>query len=328
MNKSHKDLLDQLYSFLEEELGKAVQIQQPGGQDWDSIIQLNGHSVFILARNEVRPNHLDQLIRQKPKVNHLMVAANYITPNAKILLKENGINYFDRSNNIWLKVEPILLHIEGNPNKPTTEDRRNRAFTKTGIKAVFQILFNPEILNSSYREMAELAGVSLGTIPKVMEGLKEEGFLIRKNKDKWMILDYKALLDRWSQEYNRRLKPDLLVKRYRAVDPDFHLSWKSLSLQAEDTWGGEPGGDLLTNYLKPEHYLLYSNASQQELMKAYKWTPAPDGTIFVYRKFWNNPEKNGNCAPPFLVYADLIETGDSRCVETANMIYEQSLRKS
>ena len=213
MNKSHKDLLDQLYSFLEEELGKAVQIQQPGGQDWDSIIQLNGHSVFILARNEVRPNHLDQLIRQKPKVNHLMVAANYITPNAKILLKENGINYFDRSNNIWLKVEPILLHIEGNPNKPTTEDRRNRAFTKTGIKAVFQILFNPEILNSSYREMAELAGVSLGTIPKVMEGLKEEGFLIRKNKDKWMILDYKALLDRWSQEYNRRLKPDLLVKR-------------------------------------------------------------------------------------------------------------------
>jgi hypothetical protein len=37
--------------------------------------------------------------------------------------------------------------------------------------------------------------------------------------------------------------------------------------------------------------------------------------------------ENKRVAPPPLIYADLIETGDARCVETAHMIYERYLKK-
>ncbi|HCN91356.1 MAG TPA: hypothetical protein DIT28_19630, partial [Oxalobacteraceae bacterium] len=42
------------------------------------------------------------------------------------------------------------------------------------------------------------------------------------------------------------------------------------------------------------------------------------------RRFWNFPgdPEHDKLVPPLLVYADLLATGDARCIETAKMIYE------
>ena len=90
-------------------------------------------------------------------------------------------------------------------------------------------------------------------------------------------------------------------------------------------WGGEPAADLLTDYLKPEEFTIYTNETQQEIIKRYRWVPDDNGEIYGYKKFWNNDI--GNKAPALLVYAELMETKDSRCIETANLIYEQYLQK-
>ncbi|MEZ4685765.1 MAG: type IV toxin-antitoxin system AbiEi family antitoxin [Bacteroidia bacterium] len=81
---------------------------------------------------------------------------------------------------------------------------------------------------------------------------------------------------------------------------------------------------MLTNYLKPERFTLYTRQYQQDIMKKYKWVPDPDGEIYVYKPFWEMDSKKH--VPDLLVYADLMETEDSRCIETAKMIYEQQLR--
>jgi hypothetical protein len=46
--------------------------------------------------------------------------------------------------------------------------------------------------------------------------------------------------------------------------------------------------------------------------------------VEVHRRFWNFPgePEHDNLVPPLLVYADLLATGDARCIETAKMIYE------
>ena len=331
VNMEKQDTIEQAYNYLKNELGKNIQWKRTAhvakDQGWDAKFQLNNKVIYVEAKNEVRPNNIDQLVYLKEKLGELIVAVNYITPNAKHLLKERGINYVDRKGNIWFKYGKVHIYIEGIPNQPPTEDRKNRAFTRAGIQVVFQILLHTNLINATYRELAVKCNVALGTIPKVIGGLKEEGFLIKADKNVWLLTDYEELLKRWQQEYVRKLKPTLFMCKYKATDKEFGKNWKQLKLKGYATWGGEPAGDFYTKYLKPEIFTLYTNQTQQALMRAYRWVPDEDGNIVVYNTFWNYPDDKRYYVPPLLAYADLMGTGDGRCVETANMIYEQLLQK-
>jgi hypothetical protein len=49
--------------------------------------------------------------------------------------------------------------------------------------------------------------------------------------------------------------------------------------------------------------------------------------VYVYKKFWKDADEIvKNAAPPILVYADLINTGNKRCIETAQNLYEKYLK--
>ena len=331
MNKKEKQIIEQAYFHLKNELGDAVWWDENDDSHYpqiDAFFKLNDKKLVVIFKNEVRPAQVSGLREVAEAYPPLLVVANYITPNAKKVLQENGINYIDRVGNMWLKMHPIYIHIDGIHNQPPSEDQKNRAFTKTGIKVVFQFLLHPNLINGTYREMAEMGGVSLGTIPKVLEGLKEEGFILRKTDDQWVIKDVDLLLQRWQNEYTKKLKPALFVRRYRSNDNNFFNSWKRLNFGEDTFWGGEPAGDLLTNHLQPEKFVVYSRETHQNLMKNYQWVPDEAGDIYVYELFWENlPETNApdNCVPPILAYADLMESGDGRCVEIANLIYERYL---
>lgn len=331
MNTKERQIIEQAYLHLKNELDNAVDLDYKfNSQDStiDAFFELNHKKLAVVVKNEVRPAQVSGLLAMREVEHPILITANYITPNAKKVLQENGVNYIDRVGNMWLKKHPIYIHIDGIHNQPPTEDRKNRAFTKTGIKVVFQFLLNHTLINATYREMAEMAGVSLGTIPKVLEGLKEEGFLLKKKSDQWVIKDVDALVQRWQNEYTKRLKPSIFVKRYISTDKNFFASWKGVNFGEDTFWGGEPAGDTLTNHLQPEKFVVYSRETHQNLMKNYQWIPDAAGDIYVYEHFWEKlPETNTpkNCVPPILAYADLMETGDGRCVEIAKMIYERYL---
>ncbi|MBS1908251.1 MAG: hypothetical protein JST03_00090, partial [Bacteroidetes bacterium] len=86
---------------------------------------------------------------------------------------------------------------------------------------------------------------------------------------------------------------------------------------------------LLTNYLRPAELTLYSTETRNDLIKNYRLIPDEKGNVKAYEKFWNNGDVNTNAntvedvvVPPLLVYADLMNTNDRRCIETAQKIYD------
>jgi len=124
-------------------------------------------------------------------------------------------------------------------------------------------------------------------------------------------------------EYNQKLKPTLHLGNFRFLNKEDYRYWKKINLKANDTlWGGEPAADLLTNYLKPGEFTIYTNEKKHELMKNYKLVPDNNGDIKVYKKFWEY-DLNKRYVPELLVYADLINTGNERNIETAKIIYEK-----
>ena len=99
---------------------------------------------------------------------------------------------------------------------------------------------------------------------------------------------------------------------------------------AEALWGGEPAASLLTNYLRPGVLTIYAQRlptplmARQRMRRAYGET---ERTLEWRKPFWGQLPAGPlpGAAPPVLVYADLLATGDGRCIETAHVLYEQYL---
>ncbi len=274
-------------------------------------------------RNHQIPLMLERTIENKP----LIVVAAHLIPKVKEELRALNIGYLEGNGNIYLKLDGLVLWIEG--NKPYKQDgvKTNRAFTKTGLKVVFQFLLDQQMVNMPYREIASVTDVGLGNINYVIHGLKEMGYLIEINAREYQLINRRELLDKWITTYTEKLKPTLLLGRFRFLKEEDFMNWKAIMLPHNKTWwGGEPAGDILTNYLKPEELTLYTEQTRSDLIKQMRLIPDENGTVKIYKKFWNYQDVYDNITPPLLVYADLVTTNDRRCLETAKRIYDELIQ--
>lgn len=293
----------------------------------DFLINNQHCKMYVEVKKELRNHQLQniQALALKHK-NHFIIVAEKIFPKIKEELRQNEIPYLEANGNIWLKNGKILLWIDTNKDFIVEKEKINRAFTKTGLKVIFHLLLNDDNVNQTYRDLANITGVGLGNINYVINGLKETGHLLKLNKTKYKLVNKKELLEKWIIAYQERLKPTLFMGTFKFTRPDDFVNWKQMQFKNKNTiWGGEPAGDILTNYLKPAELTIYTEETRAELIKNYRLIPDPTGNIKVYKKFWNEND-TGNAAPPLLAYADLMNTGDQRNMETANKIYDNVLQ--
>src|SRR5690554_773653 len=225
-----------------------------GPLDGTITMNINGQEfVFALdIQNEVRPHQLHQLEEYRKKHPNYILVANRIFPKVKEELRLKEIPYLEANGNIFLKKGPIFLFVDTQKPLPTNKASGNRAFTKTGLKVLFYFLQYKDHINLTQRELAEKTDVGLGSIPQILKGLKETGFLIPLNNREWVWENRDALLERWVTEYGTKLKPSLKKERYT-----YQGNWKDIAFNQELTvWGGEPAADILTNYLRPEKLMM------------------------------------------------------------------------
>jgi hypothetical protein len=292
----------------------------------DGVLELfvNGrrHTFNVEVKREVRNHQMPQVEELFHRNERFLLIANRLFPKIKEELRHIGIPYLEANGNIYLKNEELFLFVDTQKPLELAKNQGNRAFTKTGLKVLFYLLNHKEAIHLTQRELAEKAIVSLGTIPQVIEGLKETGYLIPLNNKTYEWDNRKALLDRWVAEYYTVLRPKLVKDRYKLKG-----DWRALDLDCKKTvWGGEPAADILTNHLRPEKYILYTEENRTDLIINYKLMPDKNGEIEVLDKFWEqNDEKT---APPLLVYADLMLEGGKRNKETAEKIYDEYIQSN
>ncbi|WP_167309404.1 type IV toxin-antitoxin system AbiEi family antitoxin [Flavobacterium psychrophilum] len=247
--------------------------------------------------------------------------AEKLYPKVKKELRENRVNYLEGNGNVYINTDNLFLYIDTNEVTKTQKEKGNRAFTKTGLKVIFHFLLKPKLINQTQREIAEVTNVALGNIPLIINGLLETNLIVRLDKNEYVINDYEELLNKWITEFEQTLKPTLFKQRFRFQNKD--KDWRTVPLNTDKTvWGGEPAGDIITNHLRPEKFILYTKETTKELILNYKLLPDDEGEIMVYDMFWNN-DYNTNTAPNELVYTDLMITDDKRCKETAKLIFDE-----
>ncbi len=335
--KNHHIIETAKIAFREATGGNMNQINEIGTivAPFDQLmeVQLNQHAVKMLAKvkNEVRSQDLPQifaLFQNKMNSNHYekILLAQYIPSPVKNELKKNHINYLEATGNCLIQLDHIFLFVNDRKIAPIRKTREGKLWNKTGLKFVFSILTNDNFLKMTLREQAATAGIALGNLTGLREEIRE--FL---NPREYTIKNgaFDVLLERWGLNYSYSLKPTLKIGTFRYLDPKMLNNWQKLTMPQNTWWGGENAGAIITNYLKPKQFSIYTR-NMKQLVIDWKLVPDENGNIELYEPFWPaaTDNLNQNEVNPVIAWAELNFELDQRLRETADRIKEKLTNQS
>lgn len=316
---------------LEQIAGIPVAIRKVGANtpdmDTDAEIRVADRTWQVEINRNLTPANLGQAAARVQRFKKpALLVTRYVTPTMAERLKALNVPFMDMAGNVYLPGDKQFIFITGQklPGPPEAE-RPTRAFNATGLKLVFALLCQPGLVAAPYRQIANVAGVALGTVGWVMRDLKKFRYVTETRTGGRTIQNTAALIDVWVAGYPRELRPKLHVRRFDAPHPNW---WQDVDWRHFGAWlGGEPAAAELTAYLKPQIITVYCDAGFNELVRGQRLRRNTTGDVEIMDAFWHFDYDwpHPHLAPPLLIYAELIATADARNLETARMIYDQYL---
>ena len=259
-----------------------------------------------------------QEIKQISKLPVLLIVGD-ISPQNLMKFVDEGFNVLDSVGNCYISVPPLYIFITGQKrNKP--KESMKKVFNDSALKLIFYFLLDKSNIGKPYRKIVEETGFSIGTVKNVIEEMTLQHHIIKTSKGR-VLMDWRKLLDDWQVAYNQTLKPKLFLKKMTLANPERIKNWKSTRLPENACWGGESAANLTDGYLTPEILTIYTDGDSNEIIRTSRILPSSEGEILVYKKFWFDHDEN-HIAPKILIYADLMGTANSRCLEAAKRILD------
>ncbi|MCP4264392.1 MAG: hypothetical protein GY777_02255 [Candidatus Brocadiaceae bacterium] len=295
----------------------------------DKVLQMEvNNKIFqfcVEIKNSVTKANIGLIVQQMERLpNPLLLVANHINEFMAEHLKENKIEFIDTAGNAYINQPPLYIFVKGNkPNEKFRNVQQGQAFRPTGLRVIFTFLCYPDFINKTYRDIARAAGVALGNIGWVITDLKNNGFILDMGKRGRKLVQKEQLLNRFVEEYPKRLRQQLLIGRYTG-QPDWY---QEKNIRTEYAlWGGELAAAKLTKYLKPQNITVYiKHRHLNDFLLQNRLKKDIYGEIEILKYFWEQTDLTANkdLVPPILIYADLMATANQRNIESAKVIYEQ-----
>jgi len=320
MRRKDSELLDSALARLED-AGAGVREMSPDQGDVnDALIQLElADHVFLYEvqlKSKISPAsaHVNRPVTGRRP----LLVAPHVSGTVGDALRSQDVHYVDSVGNMYLRGEGVLLDVRGRSGpaaRPGTPGRPLRAFKSSGLKIVFALLADPELVAAPYRDVAEASGVSLGTVQWVLSELEAAGYVTTVPR---RLYRTRSLLDRWVEAYSFDLYPRLTLASFDAADPSW---WK----EADDTlraagaeWGGETAAHKINPRLQPKRAVVYAPDIPQRLATEYRFRKAEgEGGVEIRQRFWRLRAGPSLTVPTPLIYGDLVASADPRLVEAA-----------
>lgn len=343
-------LLEQAVSALEESTGIGVSVldapigaSQADGADacLELLIADKVYRYSVEIKQVDRFAALGQVKNQLAGFAH---AGLLVAPRISSKLAEKcralDIQFLDTCGNAHLRAPGVFVLVTGQQSTQSAGLSRLAGkesavgASATALKVMFALLCQPSLCNAPYRTIRDVAHVSLGGIYRVFTDLLNRGYASGSQKQGTLRLqERQRLIQEWVTNYPIRLRPKLHTKRFRATDPNW---WRQVNIaDYGGRWGGEIAADKLTHYLHPQTVTIYMPPEEMpqqlaRLVKDHRLRGDPQGEIEIREAFWDFSLTDGDgqtadTVPPLLVYADLLNSMDSRNFEVAQKIHKECL---
>ncbi|REE91214.1 type IV toxin-antitoxin system AbiEi family antitoxin [Cupriavidus plantarum] len=281
-----------------------------------------------------------------------LLITTYLTPALAVQCREMGLQFIDTAGNAYLDAAGMFVFVCGQtPPGSLVRPPMRTTGNPSSQRMVFALLSRPALLQATYREIAHLSGIALGSVGAVFNGLAARGWLLEtrteapaeggetrpeartegRAEEKRRLTAPDRLLDEWVANFPTILRPRLQPRRFAASAADWWQALPPEDLAALDAcWGSEVAAlamgaatDLAglveqrqTIYMQPARM----GQGTQALASRYRLKPQPNGPIEILEAFWDpaieDPARPG-LAPPVLVYADLMASLQPRNLEVA-----------
>lgn len=331
-----QESLQQLNSYIRTEMNLPADedVFQPGaaGISDDSTVKLvdrqHPESGYIAYVQPWAPQKdINTLIAQlKSMPSNAILLANFVNPVMAEKFRRRSIAFADCAGNLSLKSPTYNFYVKGK-KRPALQTRRvrGRAFNAAGLKLIFAIFNQPQLLSASYREIANKVGIALGSVGPVMDDLYSSGYVLDDGQRR--LVNKKRLFERWVDGYLEKLRPKQLLACYRSEQDDW---WKRAEPEAfSGLWGGDVSIAKATPFMVPETCSLYffSDKQQQAFADAHGLISDDDGDVCVYKAFWSPlllADDTGTISP-MVMYADIVDSINPGSWDVAKTFYGEAV---
>ena len=299
-------------------------IKPSGNRRYDTEINIGEVKLIGEVKSYVNNANFNQILIRLQEINQIsklpvLLIVGDISPQNLMKFVDEGFNVLDSAGNCYINIPPLYIFITGQKRTKPKETMK-KVFNDSALKLIFYFLLDKSNIGKPYRKIVEETGFSIGTVKNVIEEMTLQHHIIKTSKGR-VLMDWRKLLDDWQVAYNQTLKPKLFLKKMTLANPERIKNWKSARLPENACWGGESGANLTDGYLNPEILTIYTDGDSNEIIRTSRIFPSSEGEILVYKKFWFGHDEN-HIAPRILIYADLMGTANSRCLEAAKRILD------
>lgn len=258
------------------------------------------------------------------------VLAPRIGPAMSSELRRLSVNHADLTGRISIRSPGIVLEVERHSGPKSEEPfkewlrehDRGRSIDLTSTKTaqlVFCLLTWPKLPTAPSRIIAEVAGVSLGLVPRTLRHLEEIDMM---HERRWIGSGRHIIAQAWLAAYRNRLGPSLHIAAMETPLPEVVEANATLS-----------GGSAVPGLVRPRVRAVYVAELSADLIRAGRLRKSEYPNVEIRKRFWKSPPREfldepdrareQDTAPPLLVYADLSSSHDPREQEAAHVYLQE-----
>ena len=132
-----------------------------------------------------------------------VVAASYLSPRARALLRDRGVGYIDTTGNVRIAASTpgLFISAEGVDRDPWPRDHKLQSLRGRGAARAVRAIIDT-IPPYGVRELAQSTGVSAPTLSRVLDLLEREAIVTRM-RGAVSTVDWQGAIRRWTEDYDQ-----------------------------------------------------------------------------------------------------------------------------
>ena len=215
----------------------------------------DGREVSLVIESKERPHlaelrlAVEQVRRYANPTRIPMIAAQYLGPNRRSLLREMKMGYFDMAGNIYLRAPGIFIERDGKP-RPSgyPKPKFNPYSDKASI--MLRLLMDEPGHPWRIREIAEAGGITAGWASLTVDSMAERGIVQYNRNDGIRLLAWEDTLKEWADFYDwQKSKFHYYYCHALAIQEVLDkISQLSQDVSAKCALGFQAGAHLITPY--------------------------------------------------------------------------------
>jgi len=210
-----QDILDALPDLLREVSGLepgAVDLRE---SDADAVIRLGGRILVVEAKSNARAGVLSEAARKVSSSARRygpaavpLLAVPFMGEVGRRICKDTGVAYVDLSGNAHIKAPPLVVLIQGRPNRFVQRGRPSSVFAPKSSRVVRLLLLDPKRWWIQ-QELTDVGELGAGYVSRICRRLENEQLIERNAERAVRARDPGVLLDAWQARYDFQ-KHDLI----------------------------------------------------------------------------------------------------------------------